>query len=1076
MNACCSPAMLEGALTGSLGPEQETELQRHLYECEACSSALEQLAGGQAWCREAAALLAEDDLDSAPAREQWSEIDFTVEHLEPADEPNLLGRLGEYDVLEVIGHGGMGVVLKGYDRQLKRCVAIKVLAPHLAHNMAAKKRFAREAQAAAAVMHPNVIAIHQVQPAGRLPFLVMPLVAGESLAERLAVQGPLDLKETLRIGMQAAAGLAAAHEQGLVHRDVKPANILLEKGVERAVLTDFGLARAADDATLTRWGIVAGTPQYMSPEQARGEPLDGRSDLFSLGCVLYEMATGVSPFRAGSMVATMRRLVDESPQPLATLNPELPPWFVAIVDRLLEKDPARRFSSAREVSELLEGCLAHVQQPTVVPLPAGLPKTSADGRRRLPRLNKPNLIKGVLAMIAAGLAVFGFLVLSADPPDIAGDWTGDEWGRVSLKKTAEGEYQGTYTDTFGKEPGGIQLKWSRIERRFNGTWREGEDRVGEISIRLAGDEIRGAYTTDTKSKINPGTPHLVDLAWNRAGAAKDTGAIERGDLSHRVQFELGASLLTGDDRITIEEVRGTADTIKAGNTYEVTGTYRLATRDKAMLTVYVTGGGGPAAGLDSDPRKGLPAVNERQPSDSPTVERGEGKFKLRWHMSHEGQPHVSFYSADGGSGFAHVYFGTGDSVLKKGWWKTAATSQPPRDKARDDVAPHRVCRLETSITVSIIAVSNDAKLIAIANGNPMFPLNKDWKSGVQILDGENGKMVVALPLTTPEEDALLAEAKRTPPYEIKALAFSPDGKAIAVGTSVGQVKVFDAKTGALIQSLDDEKAKEADKQTPDKFKAVRRALGNVHALAFSPDGNTLVTAGGAIGMESLVFDAIERSTLRPTGPGRLKVWDVKTGELKFDLAGHDEHANAVAISPDGHWLASGGNWSGHEHGNGAIIWDLENGKKLRTIASAANGGTWSVAFSPDSKMLAVGSISFDKDKDKDAASASISVVHAGSGILEWRKSMPRWATVRAFAPDQKTIVVLSEDHTIEFIDAGTGTVKQSIRATDPPAGRWIDIAVTPERTVLVTGGGDGDKGSITIWDLTPAPAAKPREY
>ena len=206
-----------------------------------------------------------------PAREEWSEVDFTVEHLEPADEPNVLGRLGGYDVLEIIGRGGMGVVLKGFDRELKRCVAIKVLAPHLAQSSLARKRFAREAQAAAAVVHPNVLAIHQVQPNGRLPFLVMPLVAGESLAERLAAQGTLELKEILRIGMQAAAGLAAAHEQGLVHRDVKPANILLEKGVERAVLTDFGLARAADDVALTRWGIIAGTPQYMSPEQARGE-------------------------------------------------------------------------------------------------------------------------------------------------------------------------------------------------------------------------------------------------------------------------------------------------------------------------------------------------------------------------------------------------------------------------------------------------------------------------------------------------------------------------------------------------------------------------------------------------------------------------------------------------------------------------------------------------------------------------------------------------------------------------------------------------------------------------------------
>jgi len=244
-----------------------------------------------------------------------------------------------------------------------------MLAPHLAHSSLAKKRFAREAQAAAAVVHPNVLAIHHVQPNARLPFLVMPLVAGESLAERLATQGALDLKEVLRIGMQAAAGLAAAHDQGLVHRDVKPANILLEMGVERAVLTDFGLARAADDVSLTRWGIIAGTPQYMSPEQAKGEPLDGRSDLFSLGCVLYEMATGVSPFRTDSVMATMRRLVDDAPKAMASLNPELPPWFIAIVDRLLEKEPSRRFGSAKEVSELLAGCLAHLQQPASVPLP-----------------------------------------------------------------------------------------------------------------------------------------------------------------------------------------------------------------------------------------------------------------------------------------------------------------------------------------------------------------------------------------------------------------------------------------------------------------------------------------------------------------------------------------------------------------------------------------------------------------------------------------------------------------------------------------------------------------------------------
>ncbi len=455
----------------------------------------------------------------------------------------MLGRLGGYDVLEIIGRGGMGVVLKGYDADLKRCVAIKVLSPHLAASSLARKRFAREAQAAAAVVHPHVMAIHQVQPAGRLPFLVMPLVAGESLAQRLAAQGRLELKETLRIGMQAAAGLAAAHEQGLVHRDVKPANILLEKGVERAVLTDFRLARAADDVSMTRWGIIAGTPQYMSPEQAQGKAVDGRSDLFSLGCVLYEMATGVSPFRTDSTLATLRRLIDDPPPAMASHDPELPPWFVGIVERLLEKEPSKRFDSAKEVSELLEGCLAHLQQPAGVPLPAGVPPLGGNGAGSLPpkggtpargtppRFARTTFSKGVIAMITTlGIGLLGMLAMQAtDPQDIAGQWAGEGWGRVTLTQTAPGEYTGTYTDTVGKEkePGKIDLKWSRIERRFNGAWSEGEDRFGDLSIHPVGQEIRGALTTDAKSKINPATPRLADLVWMRDEHPSLSAASER---------------------------------------------------------------------------------------------------------------------------------------------------------------------------------------------------------------------------------------------------------------------------------------------------------------------------------------------------------------------------------------------------------------------------------------------------------------------------------------------------------------------------------------------------------------------
>ena len=171
--------------------------------------------------------------------------------------------------------------------------------------------------------------------------------------------------------MQTAAGLAAAHAQGLVHRDVKPANILLENGIERVKLTDFGLARAAADAGLTQSGIIAGTPQYMAPEQARGEAIDHRADLFSLGSVLYAICTGRPPFRAETPVAVLRRVSDDVPRPIRELNPEVPDWLEAIIERLHAKDPADRFGSAAEVADLLGQCLAHVQEPLTVALDLG---------------------------------------------------------------------------------------------------------------------------------------------------------------------------------------------------------------------------------------------------------------------------------------------------------------------------------------------------------------------------------------------------------------------------------------------------------------------------------------------------------------------------------------------------------------------------------------------------------------------------------------------------------------------------------------------------------------------------------
>jgi|GEM_PF-824591 len=532
------PLFLEGRIPAG----EEQPWLDHLETCPRCQSRIEEMAAGNNWWRDARTFLSTDSsvamlstsTGSTVESEEAGHEPISLDFLAPTDDPESLGRLGAYEVTGVIGRGGSGIVLKAFDRSLNRNVAIKVLSPHLATSGAARKRFAREGQAAAAVVHEHVIPIFAVAAHQNLPFIVMQYFPGRSLQQRLDREGPLELREILRIGLQTARGLAAAHAQGLIHRDVKPANILLADGIERVTLSDFGLARAVDDARLTRTGWLAGTPEYMSPEQSRGKGLDARSDLFSLGSVLYTASTGRVPFQAETSYGTLRQVTDDEPAPIRHLNADIPDWLCGLIAKLMAKAPENRFGSAEEVANLLEACLAHVQQPETTALPESLVVEK-------PKPNRKSFFGGrTVATVLLGLA--GFFVGAfalwqiTSPPDIAGWWTGEDWGKVQLKHLGSGEYEGTYTDTFGKAPGTIHLNWSRIERRFFGTWREGEDRSGELSIRLVKDEIRGALITDAKSKINPATPRLADLLWVKEGNQTDSGSkIAKKTIQARLQ-------------------------------------------------------------------------------------------------------------------------------------------------------------------------------------------------------------------------------------------------------------------------------------------------------------------------------------------------------------------------------------------------------------------------------------------------------------------------------------------------------------------------------------------------------------
>ena len=263
-----------------------------------------------------------------------------------------------YELDREIGRGGMGIVSKARDRRLKRLVAIKVLPPELAFRAEIRTRFLREAETAAQLSHPNIVPIYSVDERDGIVYFVMALVEGENLAVRLHAQGALSPGESRRILLEVTHALAYAHERGVVHRDIKPDNILLQAGDGRVLVTDFGIARAVTegaDARLTATGMAIGTPAYMSPEQSTGDrQIDGRSDLYSLGVVGYQMLCGDPPFEAPSTPAMLVKHLSERPEPLGSRRRGIPPDLERAVMLLLEKDPDLRFPSAAALAAALE--------------------------------------------------------------------------------------------------------------------------------------------------------------------------------------------------------------------------------------------------------------------------------------------------------------------------------------------------------------------------------------------------------------------------------------------------------------------------------------------------------------------------------------------------------------------------------------------------------------------------------------------------------------------------------------------------------------------------------------------------
>jgi serine/threonine protein kinase len=814
--------------------------------------------------------------------------------LGPSDQPGVLGTLGAYQVQEVIGQGGMGVVLKAYEPALHRLVAIKVLAAAVAGSAVARRRFTREAQAAAAVCHDNIVAVHGVHELDGLPYLVMQYVSGESLQARLDRSGPLEPSEVVRIGLQTASALAAAHAQGLTHRDVKPANLLLENGLARVKITDFGLARMADDAQLTRIGEVAGTPEYMAPEQARGEPVDHRCDLFSLGSVLYAMCTGRPPFRGATALAVLHDVNERAPAPIRSLNPDVPAWLEALVARLMAKDPDDRFQSAAEVAALLEGYLAHLRQPEVpaprLPPTPLLPQAEASRprlRASLPARLRACFLVAALALPGSLMALTALFLL--EPP---ADSQGVAARPGKVGPTASRAWLGAAAVVLlviGLSAGGVWYAVRRPRRRGEAPSRAADEDeavkpsppTGSVAVRCPG------CGKDLKAKAEHAGKKVK---CPRCGAGVLVPAIQEGAPPSPATREPGtgprprARLWAGSLALVLVALLG------------AWGLWPRAPKQRLSF-VNVTVGQEAVAGVEETGFH----FQEYDVGQPFRWTNGNGRLVIPIDRAKPPGSLVVQLAVHRGPGVRHAQL---QVVVNRRPLFSAAISPGSWEKVFDlsgiDLGEQVVVEL-ISDTFSPLGHKRNDRRGQSDDGRALGVQVR----GIKLLGDEQGP-----PDDPPRAVAARAQLGQVHPGIVAFGGLPSHGKTLVSGSLDGTVAIWEVGANEARQVL-------------------HAFVPHLRALAVSPDGDTFATAAG----DRLV-----------------RVWDTGTAKPRRAFPGHRGRVLSLAYSPDGKTLASAGD---DNLGGGELkLWDLAGGKE-RVPVEPFPFRLWGLAYAPDGKRVAV---------------------------------------------------------------------------------------------------------------------------
>jgi eukaryotic-like serine/threonine-protein kinase len=468
---------------------------------------------------------------------------------------------GRYELEEQVGSGGMSKVYRAHDRLLERTVALKILHEHYSQDEEYVERFRREARAVAQLAHPNVVTvIDRGEHEGR-QFIVFEYVDGENLKQLVAREGPLPPKQVVELGLQVARALASAHARGVVHRDVKPQNVLLsDEGLPK--VTDFGIARSSDVESVTLTGTVMGTSEYISPEQARGEPVDVRSDVYSLGAILYELCTGEVPFPGENPVSVAMRHLHEPVPSVRERRPEVPPRLDAAVRRSMAKDPAERFASMDELVAELEASLAGLgegEETIVLPAPA----RARPGRRRAGRFARA-LALSVAALVLVGAAAVGAFALAGlfDSSDNEGSTAAG--APVALTASAydpfggDGEHNAEASRATDKD----RTTYWPTEKYFNGLAKPGVGLLLDAGQRVSVKRITlmtdtPGFSAEVQSGSSPTGP-FDPVSDNRTVGSQTTFRLDGGRERYFVVWitELGGEAA---ESAHVNEVRASAD-------------------------------------------------------------------------------------------------------------------------------------------------------------------------------------------------------------------------------------------------------------------------------------------------------------------------------------------------------------------------------------------------------------------------------------------------------------------------------------------------------------------------------------